>query len=140
MSVVDEHFHGLIALGFFVGAQVDAAAVEAVDVRAGESQQDRGVCDYDELCSCFCAPVDLRQQCELPLRGQRCLRFVHDVQAVRAGCSEPAPGSSRRGSAGGIGQKGARCRRIPLLWWRRCKSFQLSGNNPISRAGILLRA
>ena len=63
---------------------MDAAAVEAVDVRAGESQQDRGVCDYEELCACFRTPADLRQQCELPLRGQRCLRFVHDVQAVRA--------------------------------------------------------
>ena len=42
MSVVDEHFHDLIALGVFVGAKVDAVAVEAVDVRAGESQQDRG--------------------------------------------------------------------------------------------------
>src|SRR5699024_10008313 len=79
LSVIYKHLCHLIALSLFISARADFSFIKRKDFRSRDPQQDRRVRRDDKLRSRFRHLCDPDKQCQLTLRGQRCLRLIHQI-------------------------------------------------------------
>ena len=82
LSVVNEHGHHLIAVRLFICARMNRAVIKVQDLRTRQTQKDRRMRNYHKLGPFFHTPVNLHQQCQLPLRRKRCFRFIQKIHPI----------------------------------------------------------
>ena len=71
---MQKHLGDLVAVGLLVRHGVHLSVVETEDLGVRQPQKNRGMRRDDELRAILCAPIDLYQERQLPLRRQRGFR------------------------------------------------------------------